>query len=283
VQDSDVLVSWLAAKKIIEKGQKLRLIQCWGVGIDEIDMQLACQRGINVCNLAGYNSSAVAEYTLCMMLLLARNCRQVQKKFSERLTGHMFGGDNFENQCSPPELAGKVLLIVGYGSIGQQIALRARSFGMKVLAIKRTPPNVQDPNIEFIGTRADMQKIIQTCDFVSINLPFTKETKGYFGAQEFEAMKHTAYFINTSRGGIVDDKALLSALKKGSIAGAAVDVLDEQMSDSFTKLNDVIVTPHISGLSEESTIRGVEVTSENIKRLINGQPLLNLISTERMY
>jgi D-3-phosphoglycerate dehydrogenase / 2-oxoglutarate reductase len=291
VTDSDVLVSWLATRKIIENSKTLRLIQCWGVGFDEIDVPFACQRGISVSNLAGYNSSTVAEYTLCMMLLLARNLnvyngkiKVAPKNLRSSVTKHILGDLNSENACLPnKELAGKVLSIVGYGSIGQQIALRARFFGMKVLAIKRTPPAFPDLNVEFIGTQKDLPKILERSDFVSLNLPLTKETRGSFGAKEFEAMKPTAYLINSSRGGIVDDQALLSALKRGSIAGAALDVLDESLHKYFGALNNVIVTPHISGQSEESTARGVEVTAENIKRLINGQPILNLVSPHRMY
>ena len=286
VSDSDILVSWLATRKIIENGKALRLIQCWGVGIDEIDVPFAHQRGIRISNLAGYNSSAVAEYTLGMILLLARNLnaynvkiRQTPKKLFSRVTDHLLDGENFKNEfLQGKELSGKVLSIVGYGSIGQQIAVRARAFGMKVLAIKRTIPTTPDLTVEFIGTQKDLLNILQKSDFVSINLPLTKETRGFFGEKELEAMKPTAYLINSSRGGIVDDQALLSALKRGSISGAALDVLDESQNKSFASLNNVILTPHISGVSEESIARGIEVTAENINRLNSGQSLLNLVS-----
>ncbi len=291
IPEADVLVSWLATEKIIENGKALRLIQCWGVGVDEIDVPFAYQRGITVSNLAGYNSSTVAEYTLGMMLLLARNLygyidkiRQAPKNLPGKVAENILGGFNFKNEClQGKELAGKVLSIVGYGSIGQQTALRAKAFGMKVLAVKRTPPTTPDLNVEFIGTQKDLPKILENSDFVSLNLPLTKETRGSFGAKEFEAMKPTAYLINSSRGGIVDDQALLSALKRGSIAGAVLDVLDESLHNSFAPLNNVILTPHISGLSEESTARGIEIAAENIRRWINGQPLLNLVSPKRMY
>jgi D-3-phosphoglycerate dehydrogenase / 2-oxoglutarate reductase len=290
IPDADVLVSWLATKKIIENSKKLRLIQCWGVGIDEIDVTFANLRGIQVANLAGYNSSTVAEYTLGMMIILARNLNAYTGKIVQpsknlsKVTEHIWGGCNFKDEgLRSKELAGKVLLIVGYGSIGQQIALRARAFGMKVLAVKRSPPVAPDLYADFVGTQKDLPKMLQQSDFVSLNLPLTQETRGSFGAKDFEAMKPIAYLINTSRGGIVDDHALFSALKSGSIAGAAIDVLDESLYHSFAPLNNVLLTPHTSGLSEESTARGIEITAENIKRLINGRPLDNIVSPQRMY
>ncbi len=291
IPEADVLVSWLATKKIIEKSKKLGLIQCWGVGIDEIDVPFANLRGIQVANLAGYNSSTVAEYTLGMMMILARNLNayngkivQPSKNLSTKVTERIWGGCNFKDEgLRSKELAGKVLLIVGYGSIGQQIALRARAFGMKVLAVKRSPSVAPDLYADFVGTQKDLPEMLQQSDFVSLNLPLTQETRGSFGAKDLEVMKPTAYLINTSRGGIVDDQALFSTLKRGSIAGAAIDVLDESLYHSFAPLNNVVLTPHISGLSEESTARGIEITAENIKRLINGQPLLNLVSPNRMY
>jgi phosphoglycerate dehydrogenase-like enzyme len=261
------------------------------VGTDEIDVPFASKLEIKISNLASYNSSTVADYTLCMILLLARKLyansikiRQTPRKLLSRVNDHILGGENFKREFfQGKELAGKVLSIVGYGSIGQQVAIRARAFGMKVLAIRRTTSTTQDLNVEFIGTQKDLPDILQKSDFVSINLPLTKETRGFFGEKELEAMKPRAYLINSSRGGIVDDQALLSALKKGSISGAAIDVLDESQNKSFASLNNVILTPHISGVSEESTARGIEITAENIKRLNSGQSLLNLVSPRRMY
>ena len=206
---------------------------------------------------------------------------------STRVINRIFGDNNYgftkDASFQGKELAGKVLSIIGYGAIGQQVALRAKAFGMKLMAIKRTPLTNTYVNVEFVGTLKDLPGVLQNTDFVSINLPLTKETRGIFGEKEFEAMKPTAYLINSSRAGIVDDNALLSALKKGSIAGAALDVFNALLQKSFASLNNVILTPHISGSSEESTVRGIEVTVENIKRLINGQPLLNQVLPDREY
>jgi phosphoglycerate dehydrogenase-like enzyme len=181
------------------------------------------------------------------------------------------------------ELTGKVLSIIGFGAIGRQVALRATAFGMRILAIKRSPLINTNLNVEFVGTLENLHSILEDSDFVSVNLPITKETRGIIGAAELAVMKPTAYFINSSRAEVVDNKALLSALKNGSIAGAVLDVVDESLKKSFARLNNVILTPHISGESKESTARGIEVTAENIRRLINGQTLLNLVSPEKMY
>jgi D-3-phosphoglycerate dehydrogenase / 2-oxoglutarate reductase len=294
IPDCDVLVSWLATKKIIEKAKNLKLIQCWGVGVNQIDLAFAHQHGIKVSNLAGFNSGSVADYTLSAILVLTtrlhafdREMRQGSGKLSFRAINRLFQNNSYGFPIGSTfdfkDLSEKVLTIVGYGSIGQQIAVRAKAFGMRIMAIKRNPLNFVDSKIEFIGTLNKLHKVLQDSDFVSINLPLTKETRGIFGADEFSVMKPTAYLINSCRAEVLDNKALLSALKNRSIAGAVLDVFDESLKKSFLKLNNVILTPHISGDSEESRTRGIEVTAENISRLINGQPLLNVISPDKMY
>ena len=294
VSDCDVLVSWLATKKIIENGKNLKFIQCWGAGVNEIDLSFAYQRGIKVSNLAGFNSAAVADYTLSAMLLLTtrlhafdRELRQDSRKLPIRVINRLLGNNSYgfpkDSSFENKELAGKVISIIGYGAIGQQIALRANAFGMRIMAIKRTPLTNNDLNVEFVGTLGELRKVLKNSDFVSVNLPLAKETRGVFGAGEFAVMKPTAYFINSSRSEVVDNKALLSALKNGSFAGAVLDVVDESLKKSFARLNNVILTPHISGESKESMARGIEVTAENISRLINGRTLLNRVSLEKMY
>jgi phosphoglycerate dehydrogenase-like enzyme len=294
IPDCEILVSWLATRKIIEAGKKLKLIQCWGVGVNEMDLPFAFSRGIKVSNLAGFNSAAVADYTLSAMLLLTtrlhvfdRDYKQHSKKLPLRAINRVLGttecsfSKDFSFETS--ELAGKVLAIIGYGSIGQLIALRAKAFGMKILAIKRRPLVNFDLNVEFIGTLSDLSKVLKDADFVTVNLPLTIETHAAIGQDEFGVMKPTAFFINSSRSEIVDNRALLSALKNGLIAGAVLDVVDESVKKSFAKMNNVLVTPHVSGQSKESMERGIAIVAENMKRLINGMPLLNEVFAEKMY
>jgi phosphoglycerate dehydrogenase-like enzyme len=294
VSDCDVLVSSLASKKIIENGKKLKFIQCWGVGVNQIDLSFAHQRGIKVSNLTGFNSASVADYILSAILLLTirihafdKELKQGSRSIPLRAINRFMGNNSYSfsiDGCFEiKELTGKVLSIIGYGAIGQQIALRANAFGMRIMAIKRTPLVNTDLNVEFVGTLGNLRYVLQNSDFVSVNLPLTKETRGIFGAAEFASMKPAAYFINSSRAEVVNHNALLTALKNHSIAGAVLDVVDESLKKSFARLNNVILTPHISGESEESAARGIGVTAENINRLIHGRTLLNCLSPEKMY
>lgn len=294
ITDCDVLVSSLASKKIICAGKKLKLIQCWGVGVNQIDLSCAYQRGITVSNLAGFNSNVVADYTLSAILLLTtrlhafdREIRQSSEKLPIRAINQLIKNKNLgfsgEPSLGSRQLTGKVLSIIGYGAIGQQIALRARAFGMRTWAIKRTSSTLNDPNIEYVGTLSNLRQVIKNSDFVSVNLPLTKETCGVFGAEEFASMKPTAYFINSCKAEVADNNALLFALKNNLFAGAVLDVFDESLKPSFAKLKNVILTPHISGDSEESTAKGIDMVAENVNRLIDGQRLLNCVSPEKMY
>jgi D-3-phosphoglycerate dehydrogenase len=287
ISDCNVLVSWLATNRIIEAGKNLRFIQCWGIGVDEIDVQFASERGVTVANMAGYNSSATAEYCLGALLLLSRQlnvCNSFKPKSNSFLQSTTeFDVDSTYKAQYSRELAGKTLAIIGYGSIGRQIVVRAKAFGMNILAVRRSTLSIKDENVEFVGTLKDLHMVLQKADFVTINLPLTSETKGVFGQKAIESMKPTAYLVNSSRTGIVDDKALLLALKKRSIAGAMLDVYDQFLEKQLLKMDNVILTPHIAGWSEESTVRGIKIVAENINRLINGQPLLNVISPDRLY
>ena len=235
IPDCDVLVSWLATRKIIEVAKKLKFIQSWGVGVNGIDLSFANQRGIKVSNLAGFNSAAVADYTISAILLLTirihaydielrRRSRALPIRAISLLLGSNSFGFQLESSFASRDLAGKVLAIVGYGSVGQQIAFRAMAFGMRIMAIKRNPLIDNDLALEFIGTLSDLGKVLKDADFVSITLPLTSETQGCFGAKEFAVMKPSAILLTSSRSEIVDNQALLSALKNHALAGAVLDV-----------------------------------------------------------
>jgi phosphoglycerate dehydrogenase-like enzyme len=146
---------------------------------------------------------------------------------------------------------------------------------MKVLAIKRNPLKNVDQNVDFIGNLESLNNVI--------NLPLTKQTRGVLGKEEIELLKPNAYVINTSRSEIMDNAALLTALEQRSIAGALLDVYDENLRISLSKLDNVILTPHIAGTTLQSLNRGIQIINDNIRRFMNGRELLNQISLENEY
>jgi phosphoglycerate dehydrogenase-like enzyme len=154
---------------------------------------------------------------------------------------------------------------------------------MKVLAIKRNPLKNVDQNVDFIGNLESLNNVLRKADYVSINLPLTKQTRGVLGKEEIELLKPNAYVINTSRSEIMDNAALLTALEQRSIAGALLDVYDENLRISLSKLDNVILTPHIAGTTLQSLNRGIQIINDNIRRFMNGRELLNQISLENEY
>ena len=292
VSSSDILVSWLASEKVIESGPKLKLIQCWGVGVDKIDLVLAEKHRVKVCTVGDAGSNAVAEYILSAMLLLGRKLSFYDKYVKggsksglgfDSFRGHQESFNPYDAAAFPAELTGKTLLIIGYGRIGTRLACKAKSLGMRVFAIRREPSSDKDENADLIGNLSIIQKVLPETDFLSINLPLTQSTKNVVGEKELKMMKPSAYVINTSRSEVLDNEALVRALEKNWIAGAALDVFEERFKNSFVKMQNVILTPHIAGNTVESRKGYLRVTIENIMRYSNGEHFLNVIQPTRAY
>jgi len=278
-----------------EEAPRLRWIQFHWAGIDHaLDAPILHQPGIMATSLSGAAASQMAEYVVMMALALGHRVPEIiaNQKRSE------WPRDRWERYL-PVELRGSTVGIVGYGSIGRQIARLLQPFGAAVLATKKdvmnprdtgyTPADMGDPEGDLV-TRLyppeALRSMIKDCDFVVVTVPKTLHTIGMLGAQEIAAMKPTAFLIDVSRGGIVDHAALISALKDCKIAGAALDVYPEEPlpADSLLwKLPNVILTPHISGNTVHYNERAVELLIENLQRYLNDLPLYNLIDLDRGY
>jgi phosphoglycerate dehydrogenase-like enzyme len=184
------------------------------------------------------------------------------------------------------ELQGKTMLIVGMGGIGTQIAKRANAFGVRVMAVDPNEAIIKPAFVFSLERPATMMERIPQADVVVLACPLTKETKGMFGASQFGAMKKSAQFINIARGGLVDQQALLDALKKGAIAGAGMDVTDpEPLPDGSPLWNmpNVVISPHLGGQSPGASDRQWRLFRENIRRFVAGEPLLCVVDKQRGY
>ncbi len=273
----------------------LRWLQFHSAGIDfALNSQLLQKPGLMVTNLSGAAAPQAAEHALGLLLALGHHLHtvlQLQAKAEwprerwERLT--------------PREFRGSTLGIIGYGSIGRELARLAQPFGVSVLAAKYdamqpedfgyTPEGLGDPRGELFTRLYPFQAVrsmIKTCDFVVVATPLTAETQGLIGAAELAAMKPTAGLVVVGRGGVVDEIALLEALQEKRLAGAALDVFQEEPlapTSPLWRQPNLIVSPHLSGLSFHYDERAMALFGENLKRYLGGASLYNRYNPERGY
>lgn len=255
-------------RRIIEMCPRLRYIGLFATGYNNIDTEAAKERGIVVCNVPGYSTEAVAQLTFSMILALSGS-------FCDYTNSTRAGGwiksDTFSYFPFPlRELKGKTLGIFGYGSIGREVAKIGRAFGMEIITYTRTPSKVED------AETVTKEEIFRRSDFLSLHAPLTPETTKLINADTLSIMKPTAYLINTSRGGAVDEAALADALNKGRIAGAGLDVLsvEPMLADNplFTAKN-CLITPHIAWAPVETRTRLITMVAENIKAFSDNAPI----------
>lgn len=255
------------SREVIEAGRKLKVIAKHGVGTDNIDIPFATEKKIAVCNTPEANSEGVAELAATYMMALARRLRE--SDIFARTT--RWSG---KEQLMGSELQGKTLSIVGTGRIGMRLAEICRlAFGMTVLAYD---PYVSAESMAARGVRKvdDVDDLVEGADFVSVHVPLTPATKGIVGAAQFQRMKKSAYLINTSRGPVVDEAALIEALRAGEIAGAGLDVFEQEppASDNpLLKMENVIVSPHNGAATFESMERMATHAAAGIIATLNGE------------
>ncbi|MCK9432222.1 MAG: phosphoglycerate dehydrogenase, partial [Candidatus Omnitrophica bacterium] len=216
VKDYDALVVRSATKvtkEIIQAAEKLKVVGRAGVGLDNVDLAAATQKGIIVMNTPAGNTISTAEHTFSMILTLSRNIAQASASMKK--------GEWKRSKFMGVELYNKVLGIVGFGRIGSEVAKRALSFGMKVLAFD---PFLSAQVAEDIGVEsAELAKVLQEADYITVHTPLTDETRHMISDKEFNLMKNGVRVVNCARGGIIDEAALIKAVKEGKVAGAALD------------------------------------------------------------
>lgn len=254
----------------IERGRRLKVIARAGAGLDNIDVAEAQNQGIQVVNSPDANTRAVAEHTLALILALARHLPAADTSLK--------AGRWEKKKLMGIGLFGKTLGIIGLGRIGREVAVRARAFGMRVLVNQRRP--TPELNLELDVEAVDLTKLLQESDFVSLHVPARPENHNMMGGAQFALMKPTAYLINTSRGVMVDEQALLAALDSGQIAGAALDVfVNEPAVDSVLAQHErVIATPHIAASTEDAQTMAAIAVAQQIVEILAGGKVENPLS-----
>lgn len=259
LRDADVVVvrsRRRLSREVIERAPRLKVIARAGVGLDNVDVDYAVRRGIRVLSTEDASTEAVAELTIGLMIALARRIVELDRS--------MKGGNWCKDMCLGVELMGKTLGIIGLGRIGGRVAQLARVFGMRVVAYD---PYVSQDKARELGVelKGRLEDLLRESDFVSVHAALTEETERMIGEDEFRLMKPTAYFINTARGAIVDEDALVKALESGWIAGAALDVYErEPPSSRLTGLENVVLTPHVGASTVEAQRRIARTLAEKI-------------------
>ena len=272
-----VLHPGVIAEKVLREGKRLRLIQLLSAGYDRMDLRLTGELGVPVATNGGANSWAVSEHAIALLLAVYKRLLHCDRAVREgRWREAVSGFDTFE-------VAGKTVGLIGAGNIGRKVARRLHAFECRILYYDVVP----SPEIErdLGARRVSLEEVLREADIVTLHLPLTKQSKGLLGRRELALMKPTAVLINTSRGPIVDEEALIEALQERRIWGAGLDVFHREPlpADSpLMKLDNVVLTPHSAGTAYEGWARRSQFAWENIQRVARGEPPLSLAVPEEV-
>lgn len=262
--------------ELLGRAPRLKMIANMGVGYNHIDIAAATRRGIPVSNTPGVLTDATADLAFTLILAVARRVvegdRRVREGKFKLWAPFLFLGR---------EVSGKTLGIVGFGRIGRAVARRAAGFGMRVLYHNRsrlTPAEERESPAEY----ADLNTLLAQADFVSLHVPLSGETRHLIGAEELSRMKPTAYLINTARGPVVDEVALLATLQRGMIAGAGLDVYENEpaLTPGLADLPNVVLLPHVGSATLETRTAMAAMAARNLIAGLDGQRPPNLVNPE---
>ncbi|HXX72171.1 MAG TPA: 2-hydroxyacid dehydrogenase [Candidatus Acidoferrales bacterium] len=281
--DTDIVVGDYTFKipitaEMCDVMNKVKLIQQPSTGFDHIDIRACANKGIPVANIGGANAISVAEHTLTLALVLLKHITYAHQKLLEGIWTQA------ELLNVATELSGKTWGLVGLGRIGREVAERAKSLGAKIIYfdVKRLPEDEENKlNYSF----RQLQKLLSEADVVSIHVPLTPETEHMIGEKELRMMRSTSIFINPSRGELTDEAALAKALREGWIGGAGVDVFSKEPPDQTNPLIsaaheglNIVLTPHLAGATSDARMRIIQVTVENVLRVMLGQKPQNVVN-----
>lgn len=253
------------SEDVFRRSLNLRLLSLWGTGTDNVDLAAAARHGVTVTNTPGVSAFAIAEHALALLLAVARRIPRVDAEVRQ---GRWPRGQAVQ-------MHGKTLGIVGLGAVGRQFARLGAGIGMRVKAWTMHPA----PALGF--ELVSLDDLVRLSDVVSLHLRLSADTRGFMGRRELEKMKPSAILINTARGPIVDQEALLEALTSGRIAGAGLDVFDVEplpFGHPLTRLENVVLTPHSAGVTPEALEAGLQLAIDNVWNFFSGRPTNVVVS-----
>lgn len=269
IKDAEIILcnKSIMNRMILKDAKNVKYIGLFATGYNNVDIEYTNERNITVCNAGSYSTNAVAQHVFALILEHYNKVGEYNKFVKD---GGWIHSEKFSPFKPMKEMDGRTLGIVGYGSIGKKVAKIAQAFDMKVLAYNRSPK--KDESVRFV----EMDELLEKSDIVSIHCPLNSDSEKMCNKEFFEKMKDGALFINTSRGGVVDEQALIDAVKSKKISGAGLDVVAVEPMEKHEEILDIdniIITPHSAWAPVETRTRLVEIVKNNIKKWVAGAPV----------
>ena len=280
--DTDIFVGYSLRPKQLKDAKKLKWLHSTAAGVAQLRYPELRESGILVTNPSGVFSVPMAEHTMGLLLALARN---LPDSVRQQDLAHWSQQHLWDKPQHLTEANGQVLLIVGYGSIGREVAKRAKAFELRVWGVTRSGDGDRE-HVERIYSAAQLHEALPEADYVLISAPETAETKHLIGAPELAKMKRGARLINVGRGSLLDEEALIRALERGALGGAAIDVAQTEplpQDSPLWKAPNLLITPHTSALSDRLWIRQTALLVELLERWFSGREMFNVVDLSRGY
>jgi phosphoglycerate dehydrogenase-like enzyme len=274
VKDANIVIAgrYVFSEKTFLAAKKLEMISIWQTGYDHIDTKAATKKGVVVCNVSHYAYDSVAEMVFALILSLTRKLHLAD-------VGLRHGNFDWRNYIGS-QLMEKTLGVIGIGSIGTRVIQIAHGFNMNVIAYAHHPNDKAAKNLDV--KFVDLDTLFKESDIISLHVPLTTDTERMIGMKEFSRMKKSVIFINTARGEVVDENALIKALREKQIGGAGLDVFEKEplsLSSPLLEFDNVALTPHVAFLSHESLEECTNVCVQNVEKFIEGKPQ-NVVNPE---
>lgn len=269
IKDAEIILcnKSIMNRMTLKDAKNVKYIGLFATGYNNVDIEYTNERNITVCNAGSYSTNAVAQHVFALILEHYNKVGEYNKFVKD---GGWIHSEKFSPFKPMKEMDGRTLGIVGYGSIGKKVAKIAQAFDMKVLAYNRSPK--KDEGVRFV----EMDELLEKSDIVSIHCPLNRDSEKMCNKDFFSKMKDGALFINTSRGGVVDEQALIDAVKSKKISGAGLDVVAVEPMEKHEEILDIdniIITPHSAWAPVETRTRLVEIVKNNIKKWVAGAPV----------
>ena len=282
IEDCEILVSWKITSEQLGRCRKLQWIHSPAAGVGQLLIPELVASPIVVTNARSVHAVPVAEHALALLLALARRLPECFRYQAECRWGQT---ESWQPDHLPTEINGKTLGLLGLGSIGREVALRAKALGMRVVAVKRDPSHGADC-ADQVYAPEQLPAVLSQADFLIVAAPDTAATHHWIGERELRCLKPSACLINVSRGSLVDTEALTRALQSGGLAGAALDVTDPEplpASHPLWKLPNALIIPHLGGATDRYWQRQFALLQENLQRYLSGKPLLHVVDKKKGY
>src|ERR1700704_600280 len=282
IADTDIFIGWSLRPQQFSAAKKLRWIHSPAAAVHQLMYPELIQSNVVLTNSTGIHGPVVAEHTIAVLLALAKRLPQAMQYQAK----HEWSQDQlWHGHPKPREVADSTVAIIGMGSIGREFSVRAKAMGMKVLAVRENPGKGPEGADAVYGPE-QINEVLPQADYVLLCTPVTPATIGLINAERLSKMKNAPYLINVARGPLIDEAALLEALERRSIAGAALDVFNEEPlppTSAFWSLDNVLITPHTAAVTDRLWERHYRLIADNMKRFLAGQPLLNEVDKSRGY